>query len=178
MLIDWLYLARSCRRLLEENPAARFAFGRSKSMNHLCAELSMTRVLVVDDEKIIADTLAMILRQFGYDVCVAYDGKGAVSMANLGAVDALISDVVMPHLNGIEAAQIISTMHPNCKVILFSGQATTVQLQQNAEQRTNAFEILAKPVPPGEILRLLGMATPSSVSTSERIGTTSRFLPE
>jgi hypothetical protein len=69
-------------------------------------------------------------------------------------------------------------MHPNCKVILFSGQATTVQLQQNAEQRTNAFEILAKPVPPGEILRLLGMATPSSVSTSERIGTTSRFLPE
>jgi DNA-binding NtrC family response regulator len=140
-------------------------------MNHLSTELSMTRVLVVDDETIIADTLAMILRQFGYDVCVAYDGKVAVSMANLGVVDALISDVVMPHLNGIEAAQIITAMHPNCKVILFSGQATTVQLQGNAEQRTNAFEILAKPVPPCEILRRLGMATLSPAGSSDQIET-------
>jgi CheY-like chemotaxis protein len=116
----------------------------------------MQRVLVVDNEKTIADTLALILRHHGYDVAVAYDGEMAVTMARTAALDALISDVVMPRLNGIEAALMISTMHPDCKVVLISGQATTADLLANAGEPAKAFEILTKPVHPDEILNLIG----------------------
>ncbi|HSY13014.1 MAG TPA: response regulator, partial [Verrucomicrobiae bacterium] len=62
------------------------------------------RVLVVDDEQVIADTLAKILDLNGYDASAVYTGTAAVESARSLKPDLVISDVIMPDMNGIEAA--------------------------------------------------------------------------
>jgi CheY-like chemotaxis protein len=117
-------------------------------------------VLVVDDERAIADTLAMILRYAGYSTSVAYNGEHALEVAQLRAPDMLISDVVMPGINGFELAIGFKQTHPDCKVLLFSGQAATAELSQKAAAAGYSFELLAKPVPPAEILAHLSRLCP------------------
>lgn len=113
------------------------------------------RVLVVDDERVIADTLAAILRNAGYDAAAAYDGPGAISLSESCSPDLVITDVVMPGMNGIELAILIKQRYPACKVLLFSGQAATADLLKEARQSGHDFELLAKPVHPTELLAKL-----------------------
>jgi len=113
------------------------------------------KVLVVDDERVIADTLAIILNQHGYEASAAYTGTGAVERARQLSPDLVISDVVMPDMNGIEAAILIRGFLPSCKILLFSGQAATADLLENARAQGHEFEILAKPVHPQDLLAKL-----------------------
>lgn len=113
------------------------------------------KVLIADDERVIADTLAMILNQSGFQAQVAYTGEQAVEMAHLFAPDMLISDVIMAGLNGIDAAIKIRELLPKVKILLFSGQAATADLLEKARARGYEFEILAKPVHPGDLLARL-----------------------
>ncbi len=113
------------------------------------------KVLVVDDERVIADTLAIILNQHGYDATAVYTGTGAVEKARSTHPDLIISDVIMPDMNGIEAAIQIRQFLPGCKILLFSGQAATADLLENARTQGHAFEILAKPVHPHDLLAKL-----------------------
>ena len=113
------------------------------------------RVLVVDDEHTIAETLSVILAKSGFETAVAYDGREAVAKARNWRPDAIISDVVMPIMDGIEAAIQILRFLPACKVVLLSGQAVTSDLVKHAALRGHYFEILPKPVPPAELLREL-----------------------
>jgi len=113
------------------------------------------KVLVVDDERVIADTLAIILGQNGYEASAAYTGKEAVEKAKAWPPDLIISDVIMPDMNGIEAAIQIRKLLPKCKILLFSGQAATADLLESARQQGHEFEILAKPVHPADLLAKL-----------------------
>src|SRR5208337_2159245 len=85
-------------------------------------------VLVVDDESTIADTLAEILTRSGYAAMAAYDGEGALETALLMPPELLITDVVLPEMSGIELAITMRRVFPECKIILFSGQASTADL--------------------------------------------------
>src|ERR1700689_3241921 len=113
------------------------------------------RVLVVDDEKVIADTLAKILDMNGYDASAVYTGTAAVESAPSLKPDLVISDVIMPDMNGIEAAISIRGFLPTCRILLFSGQAATADLLENARAQGHEFEILAKPVHPSDLLAKL-----------------------
>ena len=113
------------------------------------------RVLVVDDEHVIADTLAIILNQAGFDASAVYSGSDAVASARSTAPDLVITDVFMPDLNGIQAAIQIRSFLPSCKILLFSGQAATADLLENARAQGHEFEILAKPVHPQDLLAKL-----------------------
>jgi CheY-like chemotaxis protein len=113
------------------------------------------RVLVVDDEQVIADTLAKILDLNGYDASAVYTGTAAVESARSLKPDLVISDVIMPDMNGIEAAISIRGFLPGCKILLFSGQAATADLLENARAQGHEFEILAKPVHPSDLLAKL-----------------------
>src|SRR5438552_13311292 len=93
---------------------------------------SKPRVLVVDDEKVIADTLAIILNQNGFNASAVYTGNGAVEQARAVQPELIISDVIMPDMNGIEAAIQIRGFLPSCKILLFSGQAATADLLESA----------------------------------------------
>ena len=113
------------------------------------------KVLVVDDERVIADTLAIILNQHGFDASAVYTGTGAVEQARALHPDLIISDVIMPDMNGIEAAINIRRFLPQCKILLFSGQAATADLLESARAQGHEFEILAKPVHPQDLLAKL-----------------------
>ncbi|MGA3055500.1 MAG: response regulator [Candidatus Korobacteraceae bacterium] len=113
------------------------------------------RVLVVDDEQVIADTLAKILDLNGYDASAVYTGTAAVESARSLRPDLIISDVIMPDMDGIQAAIRIRSFLPDCKILLFSGQAATADLLENARAQGHEFEILGKPVHPSDLLAKL-----------------------
>jgi len=113
------------------------------------------KVLVADDERVIADTLTMILNQSGFDARAVYSGEKALEIAPTFGPDMLISDVIMADLNGIDAAIRIRAILPEIKILLFSGQAATADLLEKAPHRGFEFEILAKPVHPQDLLSRL-----------------------
>jgi CheY-like chemotaxis protein len=113
------------------------------------------KVLVVDDERVIADTLTIILNKSGYEATAAYSGEEAIQTVKTFQPDVLISDVIMSGLNGIDAAIEIYELIPLCQVLLLSGQAETHDLMSRARSAGHDFEVLAKPVPPIEILAWL-----------------------
>ncbi len=113
------------------------------------------RVLVADDERVIADTLSMILNQSGFDARAVYSGEKALELATDFQPAMLISDVIMKDLNGIDAAIKIRALLPGIKILLFSGQAATADLLEKARAQGYDFEILAKPVHPQDLLNKL-----------------------
>jgi CheY-like chemotaxis protein len=113
------------------------------------------KILVADDERVIADTLAIILNQAGFEATAVYSGEKAVEMAKTLQPEMLISDVFMPDMNGIDAAIAIRGALPSCKILLFSGQAATADLLDRARGQGYEFEILAKPVHPQDLLAKL-----------------------
>jgi CheY-like chemotaxis protein len=122
-------------------------------------------VLVVDDERVIADTLSMILSRSGFSTMTAYDGVNALELARNRRPDLLISDVMMPGMTGIELAITFTETIPGCKVLLFSGQAATVDLLEQARHAGHNFTTLAKPVHPTDMLKRI----------SECLGTQTNF---
>jgi CheY-like chemotaxis protein len=109
-------------------------------------------VLVVDDERVIADTLSAILSLNGYAPITAYDGVAALELASLIPPEVLITDVMMPRMNGIDLAINIRQVAPDCEVVLFSGQAQTLDLLEPARLAGHAFALLSKPVHPAVLL--------------------------
>ena len=116
---------------------------------------TILRVLVVDDEHSIADSLAAILNQSGYHAKSVYSAEAALEDSVLLAPDVLISDVIMAGMSGIDLAIHIANTVPTCKIILFSGQAETAHLLRDAEANGYRFELLRKPVRPQVLLQHL-----------------------
>ena len=110
-------------------------------------------VLIVDDERVIADTLSAILSKSGFATMAAYDGSSALTLAKNRTPDLLISDVMMPGMTGIELAITVKQTIPGCKILLFSGQAATVDLLEKARHDGYDFTTLTKPVHPTDMLR-------------------------
>jgi CheY-like chemotaxis protein len=110
-------------------------------------------VLVVDDESAIADTLAQILTMSGYAAMPVYDGEEALETALLMPPELLITDVMLPGMSGIELAITIRRIFPDCRVLLFSGQAATTDLLTSAKRSGHEFTLLSKPVYPTDLLR-------------------------
>ncbi|MGH9600620.1 MAG: response regulator [Terracidiphilus sp.] len=106
----------------------------------------------MDDESVIADTLTEILIRSGYAATAAYDGSGALEAALLSPPELLITDVVLPGMNGIELAIQMRRIFPDCKALLFSGQACTTDLLASANRAGHQFTLLSKPVHPKDLL--------------------------
>ncbi len=121
---------------------------------HLGPALSF-RVLVVDDQKDLADTLAAILSSNGYTAKAVYSGIDAVSAARTMRPHLLLTDMMMPGLNGIETAIRIRRFLRKCKVLLVSGHAKSAELWQTTRRDGFQFDLLMKPVAPEEMLTKL-----------------------
>lgn len=104
----------------------------------------MTRVLIVDDEKDLADYLADELSSEGYRTGTANDGVEAVLSAMDENWDALLMDIRMPKMDGISALKIIRRLHPNLPVIMFTGQAGQSEMLESI--RLGAYACLLKPI--------------------------------
>lgn len=109
-------------------------------------------VFVVDDEPVIASSLAAILKANGYDARSFTNPSEALESARTVEPDLVITDVVMPEMSGIDLAIRLKEECPNCKVLLFSGQAQTVDLLKAAHIQGHNFQLLSKPIHPKDLL--------------------------
>jgi DNA-binding NtrC family response regulator len=107
-----------------------------------------TKILIVDDEQEVTESLSAILTKHDYEVRVANNAEAAVEIVAEWQPDLAIVDVVLPQMNGIDLAMVVRDSHPFCRVVLFSGQQTSQALLEEAAKKGNLFEILAKPVHP------------------------------
>jgi len=119
------------------------------------------KIIVVDDEALIAETVVEILNQEGFAAISASSGASAIELAKVVHPAIILSDVIMPGLNGIEMGIKIREIVPTCKVILFSGQAATVDLLERARKQGYRFEILAKPIRPEHLIQVVRSSLPS-----------------
>src|ERR1017187_4747672 len=127
------------------------------------------QIFVVDDEKTIADTLAVILRKSGYEASAFYDAETALAQLESCSPELVISDVVMPGMSGLAMAVFIRERHPECKVLLFSGQAGTLNILEMVRKLGYDFELLAKPIHPTDLL-----AKVASIGQESEIGSISK----
>jgi DNA-binding NtrC family response regulator len=112
-------------------------------------------VFVVDDEPVIAKTLAIILDHAGFDAFAFEQPEKAIAASRRNPPDLLISDVMMPGMTGVELAIHFRETYPQCRVLLFSGQAATADLLEEARGKGYAFDLLSKPVHPADLLAKL-----------------------
>jgi DNA-binding NtrC family response regulator len=111
------------------------------------------RIFVVDDEQIIAVTLAAILNQAGFHAVPFHLPHEALEAAQTGQPDLLLTDVVMPKLSGIDLAIQVRALLPLCKVLLFSGMPDTANMLSKSATQGHTFQVLAKPIHPSELIR-------------------------
>lgn len=112
-------------------------------------------VLVVDDERLLADTTAEILRRAGFNAKAAYDAREAMDMLRSFHPDYLLTDIMMPVTNGLELAIAVIKMFPATRIVLFSGQAGISEILQEGQALGYEFPILSKPVHPLKLVEAL-----------------------
>lgn len=113
------------------------------------------RILVVDDEALIADTIVQILNRNGFIAEAAYSGAQAIELAERYCPELVLTDVLMPEVDGVEAAIAIRELCPETRIVLFSGQAATVEILARARERGHTFELLPKPIHPTQLIKHL-----------------------
>jgi CheY-like chemotaxis protein len=110
-----------------------------------------TRILVVDDEPLVADTLGIILQRTGFEVRVTYDGLDAIAAARSFRPDIVLAEYSMPNMNGMDACIEIKRILPACRIIMLSGQSLSEEFEPY-RSRGYDFAILSKPIHPSDLL--------------------------
>jgi CheY-like chemotaxis protein len=116
---------------------------------------SLPKVLVVDDEKLIADTITEILKRNGFNAVCAYNGEQALQIARRFSPDYLLADVLMPFMNGVDLAITIRKISAATRILLFSGHANSADLLNDARLKGHQFDVVAKPIHPEKLMQLL-----------------------
>lgn len=123
-------------------------------------KVSLGRVLVVDDEDSIRSVLRLMLTQAGYDVEEADDGGRAVEVLNSGdnplMLDAIICDIRMPRINGVEAIAYFRAQYPSLPVIVLTGYHD--EALASSLRRQGIVEFLEKPAEREQILASVAQA--------------------
>lgn len=127
-------------------------------------------ILIVDDEPLIAETLAAILKGVGMAAITAPDATAALEIARVIPPQMLITDVAMPRVNGFDLAVEVKRIAPDCEIILFSGQTSTYDLMTEYNAQGYDFVTLIKPVHPSDLLaRVFDQLGEPGVPISARI---------
>ena len=113
------------------------------------------RVLVVDDDRVIASTLALILSRNGFEAVAAYSGSEALQHAYKSHFDVLLSDVLMEPLDGVRLAVIFRNVHPAARIVLFTGTEDATKLMLAVANAGQDFKVLQKPINPALMIQEL-----------------------
>ena len=126
---------------------------------------SPARLLIVDDDSLIVDSLSEFLRMEGYLVDTAPDGAQAIEMLATTRYNLVLTDVNMPRTNGLELLRTIKNQYPDVVVLVITGYGTI----ENAVEavKMGAFEYLTKPIIDDEIRVTIQKALKQQVLLSE-----------
>lgn len=102
------------------------------------------KILIVDDEKRMCDSLKMLLEIEGYSVLAVNDSKGAVNLIDSNSFDLVITDIKMPGISGLEILKKARKKDPNIEVILITGYASLSSAKEAVGQ--GAFGYITKPL--------------------------------
>lgn len=114
----------------------------------------LPKLLIVDDERIIADTLAAIFNNNGYEARPAYSAEHALEIIAEWEPAIALLDVILPAMSGIDLGILLNDSKPSIKVMLISGQIISGAMIGDAAKQGHTFEILPKPI---EVPELLGI---------------------
>ena len=106
------------------------------------------RILVIDDEAAIRDSLKMILEYEDYDFLGASSGPEGAAMVKRDAPDLVILDIKMPGMNGLETLREISKLAPAARTVLMTGNAEDARLCEKLD-----IPLVGKPLDPNELAR-------------------------
>lgn len=117
----------------------------------------MQRILVVDDEVLVADTLRLILRKHGFDARVAYSGEQALDCAHDFQPELLLCDISMPGMGGLKLIADIARDVPDCRILVLTGYYSNLeQVRSLARRLARPTQVLIKPCSPIDLLREAG----------------------
>lgn len=120
-------------------------------------------ILIIDDDDAVSRTLSLILTRAGYQVSAVTSGRKGLELLSQNGFDLVLTDIIMPELDGIEAIRRIRTDHPGLRIIAMSGggQIDKADFLHMAEA-LGADRVLEKPVRSEQLLELIGsvMANP------------------
>jgi CheY-like chemotaxis protein len=110
------------------------------------------RILVVDDETVVLQTLDLIFRSRGFEVRTAGSAEEALEKISDWRPDIAVLDVILPGMNGLDLAVLLAQQIPQCRIVHLSGQPHSAELRDQAALEGHPFEILAKPMHPEMLL--------------------------
>ncbi len=110
------------------------------------------KILVVDDEKVVHDSVERILSTEGYQIDAAYKVDEAVQKLELGRYDLVLTDLMMPGRDGMEIVKLISEKYQDCGVVIFTGYATVESTVKSI--KLGALDYLPKPFSPEELIEV------------------------
>ncbi len=114
----------------------------------------MQRVLVVDDDQLVADTLTLIFGKSGFEAVAAYSADQALECARQFNPHLLLCDVSMPDRDGLNLLSEITKEQPACRIIMLTGFYSNLnRMREQASQLARPVGILTKPCQPAELLR-------------------------
>ena len=113
-------------------------------------------VLIVDDEANMRRVLEALLRRQGYRTLVASDGEAALDVLSEEPVDAVVTDLRMPHMNGLELLEAARQRHPAVPIVLLTAHGTVGSAVEALKQ--GAFDYLTKPFDPEEVQQVVDKA--------------------
>lgn len=109
---------------------------------------SRPKVLIVDDEPFISESLSLAFRQQGFEARSAYSAEGALDLLKSWQPEIAIVDVCLGRMNGIEFALRLREAYPSCKLLLFSGRTDSDAVFHEAQEIGLDFASVEKPVQP------------------------------
>jgi DNA-binding response OmpR family regulator len=117
-------------------------------------ELATQKVLVVDDDTMVANTLALIFQQRGYEARSCYSANEGLLCAREFRPDLLLCDLVMPGRDGLDLVKDFSRELPDCRILVLTGfYAHLDDVLQHSRQLSRPMGILTKPCMPSDLLR-------------------------
>ena len=124
------------------------------------------KVLVIDDEQIVLDSVATLLRDEGFDVDVSLSGREGLDWAIERKYDAILSDIRMPDIGGMRVLRDIKRIHPSLPVIMITGYASVDSAIQ--AMKLGAAEYIEKPFEPEQLIDSVNRALGVSPETEEQ----------
>jgi CheY-like chemotaxis protein len=123
-------------------------------------------ILIIDDDAAVSKTLSLILMRAGYNVSTATSGRKGLEMLTNGGFDLVLTDIIMPELDGIEAIRKIRADHPGLRIIAMSGGGQIDKADfLHMAKALGADRVLEKPVRSEQLLELVSGALASPPGT-------------